>query len=98
MLVTVKILKLLERKNAWKEIKPLHWGKMLYQHKQGIILSELALWNRPDVYETGKKRKSFLFEATIPSLLVTANFSKRKWKTYQVEIQSESKEPRNSKF
>ena len=31
------------------------------QHKQGIILSELASWNRLEVKKIGKKRKHFMF-------------------------------------
>ena len=38
------------------------WENILYQHKKCIILPELALWNRQEVYETGKKRESFLLE------------------------------------
>ena len=38
--------------------------RLLYQQKQGII-SELAFWNRREVDETTKKRKSFLFNPSI---------------------------------
>lgn len=56
---------------------PLQWEEILYQHKQNVILLELALLNRPYVYEKSKKRKELSVSAIQPSI---AKFSMRKWK------------------
>ena len=78
-----------ESKLSWLKLSSTdnHYTAVLYQHKKGIIPPELALQNRQEAYEIGKKRKRFLFKAFILSLLAAVNLSKRKWKIYQVEIQ-----------
>ena len=75
----------LEGKNAWKETTSAR-GVVSAQGKY----YRNYLHETVKVYKTGKKRKSFLFFRMQPyghCLLVTSNFSKRKWETYQVEIQ-----------
>ena len=57
-------------KYPWKEITSGNWEQILLQHKQSIILSELALWDRQEVYEAGKKRIYLFFKAAISWLPV----------------------------
>ena len=63
------------KKNVWKEITSALGIDILSikKKKQCIILSELGLWNRQEVYETDKKLKSFPFKAATSSLPVIAS-------------------------
>ena len=84
MLAAIKIFKLPERKKKCMQRNIFCTkNEIFYQCKQGIVLSEPALWN--NYMKQARKLKSFLFNAAIPPLLVTVNFSQRNWKTYQEE-------------
>ena len=63
--VEVNISKSSESKKCKERNNLCPVNRLLYQEKQGIILSELAFWNRREVDETTKKRKSFLFNPSI---------------------------------